>query len=310
VKAPGRGYGPLGLFADRRLEAVSGARLAAWALSLGALGALGAVAGFLAIGSLPLVTARGPGFLVDPIWSYPHERYGALSMIFGTLAVAAIALLLAAPIGVLGAIALAEVVPASWRAPMKIAVNLLAGVPSVVYGLMGIALVRGPIEACGLASGDSLLTAGVVLAAMILPTVLSLADEALRAVGQPYRDACRALGLTRTETILHGVLPLARTGIVAALLLALGRALGETVAVFLVVGRADGRMPSLATAFEALRQPGQTLTSKLGGPEPFLAHADPIHWSAIVALGFVLFLLAGALTIAGQALAPEDAHRA
>jgi phosphate ABC transporter permease protein PstC len=312
VIRPGQAYGPLGLFRDRRLEAVSGTRIAAWTFSLVALAALLAIAGFLVAESLPLWAGRGARALADTQWSAPHERYGALSMVFGTLAVAAIAMLLAGPLGVLGAVHLSELLPARARPACKVIVDLLAGVPSVVYGLIGIALVRGPVEALGLASGDSLLTAGLVLAVMILPTVLSLSDEALRAVGRPYRDACRALGLTDAETVLHGVLGPALPGVVAALLLALGRALGETVAVFLLVGRADGRFPaslSPASVLAALRAPGQTLTSKLGGPEPFLAHADPVHWAAICSLGLVLFAVTSALTLAGQRLVPGEARR-
>jgi phosphate ABC transporter permease protein PstC len=283
--------------------------MVAWAFSLAAVAAFVALAGFLVVESWPFLSARAPGFLVDPVWAASHERYGALSMIFGTCGVAAIALALAGPLGILGAIHLSELLPLAARPTCKVVVDLLAGVPSVVYGLIGIELVRGPVEACGLASGDSLLTAGLVLGVMILPTVLSLSFEALRAVGRPYREACRALGLSDAETIIHGVLRPALPGLVAAIFLALGRALGETVAVFLLVGRADGRFPaSLGSVFASLRTPGQTLTSKLGGPEPFLAHADPVHWAAITSLGLVLFVITGALTLFGQLLMAQDAH--
>lgn len=257
---------------------------------------------FLVVESLPALRSRGTQVLLDPIWSPPHGRYGALSMIYGTVAVSTIALLLAGPVGLLGGIHLSENLRARWRPWIKAGVELLAGIPSVVYGLIGVLVVGELVQTAGWGSRDSLLTAGLLLAVMILPTVLTLTDDTLQAVGQPVRDACRALGLDRTATLLHGVLPAARPGLVAALLLALGRALGETIAVFLVVGRADNRLPPARELLSAVAYPGQTLTSKLGSTEIFLSYSDPEHRAAMICLALLLFVITASVTWIGRAL--------
>jgi phosphate transport system permease protein len=188
---------------------------------------------------------------------------------------------------------------------VKVLIELLAGVPSVVYGLLGILLLRDWIYELFAhfepLSGDTLLTAGVLLAVMILPTVVTLSDDALCAVPATQRRAACALGLTRAETILHVALPQARRGMGAAILLALGRALGETIAVFLVIGRQDNNLPNAWLSLRPLLESGQTLTSKLGSSETSIAFGDPLHWGAIVGLGLILLVLTGGLTVLGTA---------
>jgi phosphate transport system permease protein len=216
-----------------------------------------------------------------------------------------VALVLAAPLGLGAAIFTAEYLSRKPRIAIKALIELLAGVPSVVYGLLGILLLRDWIydllEKFEPLSGDTLLTAGVLLAVMILPTIVTLSDDALRAVPAAQRRAARALGLTRAETIFHIALPQARRGLGSALLLSLGRALGETVAVFLVVGRQDNQLPDHIFAWRALLESGQTLTSKLGSSETNIGYGDPLHWAAIVGLGLILLLITGALTLLGTA---------
>jgi phosphate transport system permease protein len=180
-------------------------------------------------------------------------------------------------------------------------IELLAGVPSVVYGLLGILLLRDWIYEAFVRfdplSGDTLLTAGVLLAVMVLPTIVTLGDDALRAVPAAQRRTARALGMTRAETILYVTLPQARRGLGAALLLGIGRALGETIAVFLVVGRQDNNLPERWLSLHPLLESGQTLTSKLGSSETNIGYGDPLHWAAIVGLGLILLLLTGGLTL-------------
>lgn len=280
------------------------------ASALAALAFAGLLA-LLVVESLPVWRAEGVfGFLLGERWFFRAGEFGALPMLFGTAAVSAVALLLAAPVGVGAAIFVAEVLPlVSDRARLaaKTAIELLAGVPSVVYGLLGVLLLRGWIfdglTRAGLAplSGDTLLTGGVLLAVMILPTVVTFSEDALRGVPGADRRAARGLGLTRARTVLAVVLPRALPGIGAALLLALGRALGETIAVFLVVGRRDNQLPeSLAPrdVGQALASGGQTITSKLGGAETFIAYGDPLHWGAILGLAVVLLAVVVALTLA------------
>jgi phosphate transport system permease protein len=132
---------------------------------------------------------------------------------------------------------------------------------------------------------------------------VALADDALRGVPAAQRHAARGLGLTRAETTVRVVLPQALPGLAAAVLLALGRALGETIAVFLVVGRQDNQWPTNLFSPEPLLAAGQTLATKLGGSETFIAYGEPLHWSAIVGLGLVLMLMVVTVTATGAVLA-------
>ncbi len=258
--------------------------------------------------SLPAWRHAGMGYVTRPEWFFRGQRFGALSMIYGTLAVSAVAIGLAAPLGIAAAICTAEILPPRARLGVKLMVELLAGIPSVVYGLLGILFLRtwifDALRAWGFdpLSGDSLLTAGVLLAVMILPTVMTLSDDALRSVRGSQRSAARGLGLTRGESILFIALPQAARGLVAAVLLALGRALGETIAVFLVVGRQDNQWPEQLFSLGPLLNPGQTLTSKLGGSEANIAYGDPLHWGAIVGLGCLLLALVALVTLVGSLL--------
>ena len=253
--------------------------------------------------SLPVWRHEGIGYVTGQRWYYRAGQFGALPMIFATALVAVIALVLAAPVGISAALFTAEIVPARVRLAVKILVELLAGVPSVVYGLLGILYLRNwvyraltPFDPL---SGDTLLTAGILLAVMILPTVMTLSDDALRGVPAAQRHAARGLGLTRAETAFGLTLPQALPGIAAALLLGLGRALGETIAVFLVVGRQDNQ----PLAWRSLLEAGQTLTSKLGGSETNIAYGDPLHWAAMVGLGLILLATTVVVTLLGSWLA-------
>jgi phosphate transport system permease protein len=157
-------------------------------------------------------------------------------------------------------------------------------------------------------SGDTLLTGGLLLGVMILPTVVTLADDALRGVPSLQRQAARSLGLNRTETIVSIALPQAFPGLLAAVLLGFGRALGETIAVFMVVGRQDNQWPEKLLALRPLVEPGQTLTTKLGGAETFIAHADPLHWGAMVGLALVLLAMVLGVTLAGAFIGRLGRH--
>jgi phosphate transport system permease protein len=267
----------------------------------------------LAWESLPLWRQEGIAYLTGKTWHYRGALFGVLPMVYGSAVVSFIALMLAAPLGLGAALFSAEYVPGRWRWAVKVPIELLAGVPSVVYGLLGLLLLRGWIyrllEPFDPLSGDTLLTGGVLLAVMILPTVMTLADDALRGVGASQRRAARGLGMTRAESIWRVSLPQAAPGLAAALLLGFGRALGETIAVFLVVGRQDNQWPASVFSPRAWLEAGQTLTSKLGGSETFLAYGDPVHWGAIVGLGLILLLLVGGVTaVAGRWLPQGRRH--
>lgn len=262
--------------------------------------------------SLPVWRHSGIGYLTGKQWFYREHVYGTLSMLYGTLAVSGVALLLAVPIGVGAAICTAELVPPRVRLGLKVTVELLAGIPSVVYGLLGILLLRdwvyqvlAPFDPL---SGDTLLTAGILVGVMILPTIMSLADDAMRGVPALQRHAARGLGLNRSEVVLSIVLPQAFPGIVAAVLLGLGRSLGEMIAVFLVVGRQDNQWPANLLSIQPLISAGQTLSSKLGGSETNIAYGDPLHWAAIVTLGLLLLVMVTGVTALAFRLLSEDRH--
>lgn len=278
-------------------------RALSWLFSLIALAAIAGVVGLFAWQSVPVWDQEGWGYLTGVKWFFRQHQFGALPMIYGSVVVAAVALLLAAPIGFGAAIFTAEYLPRRLRLALKVLIELLAGVPSVVYGLLGILLLRDWVYDAFASfdplSGDTLLTAGALLAVMVLPTIVTLSDDALRGVSSAQRQTARSLGLTRAETIFSVSLPQAKAGLGAALLLAFGRALGETIAVFLVVGRQDNNLPASIFSLRPLLDPGQTLTSKLGGSETNIAYGDPKHWAAMAGLGLILLVMTGVVTLLG-----------
>lgn len=244
--------------------------------------------------SLPAWRHSGLAYLAGHTWRYRSHQFGCLPMIYGSAAVAGVSLVLSTPCALMTALFTAEYLPPGMRPLFKSAIELLAGIPSVVYGLLGVLIIRpwiyrsfGAFEPL---SGDTLLTAGVLLALMILPTLVSLCDESLSGVAHSQKRAARALGMTRAETILHVSLPQAAPGICSAVLLAFGRAVGETIATYLVVGRQDNQLPLNLLELRPLLHAGQTLTSKLGGSESVIAYGDPLHWAAINGLGAALLL--------------------
>lgn len=262
--------------------------------------------------ALPVWKLEGAGFVTGQKWFYRQDQYGSAPMIYGTLAVAGVAMFLAAPIGIGSAIFCACFLPPKLRLVFKVAIELLAGVPSVVYGLLGILLLRNwiydALERFDVISGDTLLTAGILLGVMILPTLITLADDALHQVPLSSRLAARALGLTPTETILHVSLPHAWRGLVAALMLALGRACGEMIAVFLVVGRQDNQWPENPWSPRPLIEAGQTLSTKLGSSEINIAYGQQIHWSAMAGVGLLLLFIVTTLTIVGSKIGLSGKH--
>lgn len=285
----------------------------AWVPGLAVAGSSGLMlAALLVVGFVLVGVHAGPvtwgRLLSSRTWDPSRDTYGAAAMIYGTVAVSAVALLLAVPVGWAAAIGLSEHLPPRLARPLRTGVELLAAVPSIVYGLVGIALIRPFVAWFGdVPGGDSLLAAGLVLAVMVLPTVVAVSVDALAAVPAGVREAAAALGLTRSEVVRSAVLPLARPGLRAAVLLGLARALGETIAVFLVIGRADGRLPSPRHLLSSLVEPGQTLTTKLGGPEPVLAGAVGAHRAALSALALLLLGTVALATVVGAGSARKRA---
>lgn len=245
----------------------------------------------LFINSYPALTQINHGFLATR-WDPPQNLYGILPMLYGSFMVTVLALLIAMPLGLFSAIYISEVLAPQYRIYVKSAIELLAGIPSIVYGLIGIVFFSVWIaDIFHLTFGRTLFTASVILALMILPTIMTLCEDALRQVPQKYREASYGMGLTRYETIFNTLLPIAKPHIIGACLLAMGRAIGETMAVMLVIGSID-RLP---TPLFNILSPSQTMTSKLGR-EIAESSVGSLHFNALVTLGFILFLIVMTIT--------------
>jgi phosphate transport system permease protein len=251
----------------------------------------------LVVESVPVFKSQGVSFLWGADW-FAGEVYGALPMIFGSLMVTGIAVVLVLPFALGSAILTSEFLNGRLRLLIKAAMELLAGVPGIIYGLMGIALLTVWVrDVFGLIDGNTLLTAGLLLAVMILPTVMTLAEDALRSVPGEFRDTALSLGLTRMEMVLKVIVPQALPGLAGAVFLGVGRAMGETIAVMLVIGGID-RIPQ---PWFDLFAPGQNIPSKIGR-EAAEALGFDVQWSALIALGLILFVMVMMLTSAGNLL--------
>lgn len=265
-----------------------------------------ALVGELVVSAWPSITRFGASFLVSTTWDPVAEVYGAGPMIFGTVVSALLALIVAVPLAVGVAIFLTEFAPRWLRRPVGTLVELLAAIPSVVYGLWGIfvlipflrAYVVPPLQAVfgwtplfsGPFFGNSMLAAGIILAIMILPYISAVAREVLVAVPVAQREAALALGATRWEAVWTAVLPYGRAGIVGAVVLGLGRALGETMAVTMVIGNRHDIGLSLL-------QPAYTMAAIIANE--FAEATTNLYLSALFEIGLVLFCI----TVAVNALA-------
>ncbi|MDI3270272.1 MAG: phosphate ABC transporter permease subunit PstC, partial [Bacillota bacterium] len=246
----------------------------------------------------PSIQTFGLGFILSSAWNPVKDLFGGLPFIYGTLVTSFTALLLATPIALGTAVALSELMPYRWRLTLLPLVELLAAVPSVVYGLWGIfvlvpflrtwvepplqkylgflPLFQGPILGLGY------LAAGVILAIMILPTITSISATVLQAVPGSQKEAILALGATRWEAIRMVIIPYARSGIIGAIMLGLGRAIGETMAVTMVIGNAHRISPSLFA-------PGNTIASVIANE--FAEAVSQLHSTSLIYLGLILFII-------------------
>jgi len=250
---------------------------------------------FLVIQSIPILSEQKWNFLFGQDW-WSGEVYGALPMIFGSCMVTGVALLLVLPLAIGGAVFTSEFLPANPRLWVKAMMELFAGVPGIIYGLLGVALMTGWVkDSFGLIDGNTILTAGLLLGIMILPTILTLSEDALHAVPGQFRDTSLSLGLTKLQMIINVVIPQALPGIAGAIFLGLGRAMGETIAVMLVIGGLD----KIADPWYDLFAPAQSIASKLGR-EAAEAIGSDLQWSALMALGLILFLMVMFLTLMGN----------
>jgi phosphate ABC transporter permease protein PstC len=251
-------------------------------LALSAIGCLALITIFIFKEGMPLIWHTGlTDFLFSSHWAPTRGHFGIGAMIISSLLVTLGALVLGVPLGLACAIILAEFSPPRLKTILKPTLELLAGIPSVVYGFLGVIwlvpLIRDHLGGPGL----SLLAGAVILGIMILPTVVSISIDALGAVPDLYRDGSMALGATQWQTVRRVVLPAASSGIVTAIILGMGRAVGETMAVIMVAGSAL-KIPT------SILDPVRTLTSNIALE---LGYASGRHREALFATGIVLFVI-------------------
>jgi phosphate transport system permease protein len=263
---------------------------------------LGAVILSLISGSLPALRAFGLDFLIEERWNPVTERFGALAPIYGTLVTSFIAMLIAVPVGLLIAVFLTELCPLWLRRPIGIAIELLAGIPSIIYGIWGLFVfapflqqtlqpflitVFGNIPLlsslfAGPPYGIGMLTAGLILAIMVLPFVTSISRDVFDAVPPVLKEAAYGIGCTTWEVVRHVVLPYARVGVIGGVMLGLGRALGETMAVTFVIGNAHRISASILA-------PGTTISATIANE--FTEAVGDLYTSSLIALGLILFVI-------------------
>jgi phosphate ABC transporter permease protein PstC len=250
-------------------------------LAFSSIAILASITFFILREGAPLIFEIGLANFFSTDWHPTGGSYGITLMIVGSAAVTAGALAFGVPLGIACAIVLGEMAPPRARQILKPAIEILAGIPSVVYGFMGIVLVLPFIRQHLGGPGASALAAAVILGVMILPTIIAISLDALQAVPRSYREGSLAMGATQWQTIWRVVLPGARSGLVAAVILGMGRAVGETMAVVMVAGNAV-QLP------HSPLDPVRTLTANLALE---MGYASGDHRAALFATGIVLFLV-------------------
>lgn len=251
-------------------------------IALSALSVLALITVFIFIKGLPIIAKVGViNFVFGMKWAPSQGAYGIFPMIVGSVSVTLGAAILGVPIAICCSIFLAEFAPATLRNIFRPAIQLLAGIPSVVYGFWGVLFIVPMIRNYLGGPGLSILAGSIILAIMILPTIISITEVSLLALPRHYKEGALALGLTHWQTIRSLLLPAAKSGIVAAIILGLGRAIGETMAVIMVLGNAVA-LP------ESVLDPVRTLTTNIGIE---MGYASGEHQQALFATGIVLFII-------------------
>lgn len=273
----------------------------AWAFAFLVLILLAGVMISLIIGAAPAFQKFGISFIWTEAWNPVKDNYGALAPLYGTLVTSVIAMVIAVPVSLGIAIFLTELCPTYLRRPISTAVELLAAVPSIIFGMWGLfvlaPLMQKYIEPALIATlgnipvigalfqgppyGIGIMTAGIILSAMVLPYMVSIMRDVFETVPPQLRESAYGLGATTWEVVRNVVLPYSRVGVIGAFMLALGRALGETMAVTFVVGNSYHIAKSVLA-------PGSTISASLANE---FAEADGIQLSSLLALGFLLFVL-------------------
>jgi phosphate transport system permease protein len=256
----------------------------------------------LILGSLPALRAFGLSFLFTEAWNPVTEKFGALAPVYGTLVTSATAMLIALPVGLMIAFFLTELCPMVLRRPIAIAIELLAGIPSIIYGIWGLFVFAPFLQKyiqpflidtfenvpglnvlfAGPPYGIGLLTAGLILAVMVLPFITSISRDVFDAVPPVLKEAAYGVGCTTWEVFRHVILPYTRVGVIGGFMLGLGRALGETMAVTFVIGNAHKVSSSILA-------PGTTISASIANE--FTEAVGDLYTSSLIALGLILFVI-------------------
>jgi phosphate transport system permease protein len=272
------------------------------AAALAVLVILGGVIIALIMGAWPALSTFGLTFLVDDSWNPVTERFGAIAPVYGTIVTSFIAMVIAVPVGLMIAVFLTELCPMALRRPIGIAIELLAGIPSIIYGIWGLfifapflqqyvqpALIAAFGEIPVLSSlfagppyGIGMLTAGLILAIMVLPFITSISRDVFDAVPIMLKESAYGLGCTTWEVVRYVVIPYTRIGVIGGVMLGLGRALGETMAVTFVIGNAHKISSSILA-------PGTTISATIANE--FTEAVGDIYTSSLIALGLILFFI-------------------
>ena len=263
---------------------------------------LGGVILSLIMGSLPALRIFGLEFITTEVWNPVTEKFGALAPVYGTLVTSAIAMLIAVPVGLLVAFFLTEFCPMWLRRPIGIAIELLAGIPSIIYGIWGLFIFAPFLQQyvqpylidlfgnvpilsvifAGPPYGIGILTAGLILAIMVLPFITSISRDVFDAVPPVLKEAAYGVGCTTWEVFRSVVLPYTRVGVIGGVMLGLGRALGETMAVTFVIGNAHKISASIL-------HPGTTISAAIANE--FTEAVGDLYTSSLIALGLILFVI-------------------
>lgn len=263
---------------------------------------LGGVIVSLIEGSLPAFQKFGLGFFVNQVWNPVTKKFGALAPIYGTVVTSAIAMLIAVPLGLGVAVFLTEICPPVLRRPIGIAIELLAGIPSIIYGIWGLFVFAPFLQQyvqpfiialfgnvpvlsslfAGPPYGIGILTASLILAIMVLPFVTSISRDVFNTVPPMLKESAYGIGCTTWEVVRNVVIPYTRVGVIGGVMLGLGRALGETMAVTFVIGNAHRISPSLFA-------PGTTISASIANE--FTEAVGDLYTSALIALGLILFMI-------------------
>ena len=241
---------------------------------------------FLFANGLPAMGKIGPlKFLFGTEWRPTNDKFGILPMIVASIYVTAGAILIGVPIALFTSVFMARYCPKKIYKPLKSGIELMAGVPSIVYGYFGLVLLVPLIRQLFGGTGSSMLAACILLGIMILPTIIGVTESAVRSVPESYYEGSLALGATKERSIFFVMLPAAKSGILAGVVLGIGRAIGETMAVLMVVGNAPVIPDSIAS-------PISTLTSQIALD---MSYSSGLHRSALFGMGVVLFIISAML---------------